>query len=78
MTDDAEIIKNLPAAQAALMAKIYNRRAPLSDIPLPRSVVQLPIWPESTRGVPNGVLRSALFGAIKKGARPNGTYLDNK
>ena len=30
---------------------------------------QLPQWPELTRGVPNGVLRSALFGAIKKGAR---------
>ncbi|SPD48425.1 plasmid replication initiator TrfA [Cupriavidus neocaledonicus] len=30
---------------------------------------QLPLWPESTRGVPNGVLRSALFGAIKRGKR---------
>ena len=33
------------------------------------NVVQLPLWPEPTRGVPNGVLRSALFGAIKKGPR---------
>lgn len=32
-------------------------------------VIQLPQWPEMVRGVPNGVLRSALFGAIKKGAR---------
>lgn len=31
--------------------------------------VQLPIWPSVVRGVPNGVLRSALFGAIKKGPR---------
>ena len=30
---------------------------------------QLPGWPESMRGVPNGVLRSALFGAIKRGKR---------
>lgn len=30
---------------------------------------QLPDWPESMRGVPNGVLRSALFGAIKRGKR---------
>lgn len=30
---------------------------------------QLPLWPETTRGVPNGVLRSALFGAIKRGKR---------
>jgi TrfA protein len=29
----------------------------------------LPQWPVLARGVPNGVLRSALFGAIKKGVR---------
>lgn len=33
------------------------------------SDAQLPLWPEPTRGVPNGVLRSALFGAIKRGKR---------
>lgn len=36
---------------------------------IPIAKVQLPIWPDVVRGVPNGVLRSALFGAIKKGAR---------
>lgn len=30
---------------------------------------QLPLWPDPKRGVPNGVLRSALFGAIKRGKR---------
>ena len=30
---------------------------------------QLPLWPEPVRAVPNGLLRSALFGAIKKGPR---------
>lgn len=39
------------------------------DMPSASMAVQLPIWPEVVRGVPNGVLRSALFGAIKKGAR---------
>ena len=34
------------------------------------NVVRLPLWPETTRGVPNVALRSALFGAIRKGARP--------
>lgn len=29
----------------------------------------LPLWPSTDRGVPNIVLRSALFGAIAKGAR---------
>ncbi|AJE23468.1 plasmid replication initiator TrfA [Azotobacter chroococcum] len=32
-------------------------------------VIRLPLWPEAVRGVPNGLLRSALFGAIKRGAR---------
>jgi hypothetical protein len=32
-------------------------------------VVRLPLWPEPTRAVPNGFLRSALFGAIAKGRR---------
>ncbi|MNZ29130.1 Plasmid replication initiator protein TrfA [compost metagenome] len=32
-------------------------------------VLHLPLWPEAVRAVPNSVLRSALFGAIKRGAR---------
>ena len=35
----------------------------------PAPAVQLPLWPEPVRGVPNGFLRSALFGAIRKGRR---------
>lgn len=31
--------------------------------------MQLPLWAETVRGVPNAVLRSALFGAIKRGKR---------
>lgn len=37
--------------------------------PTPAKVVQLPLWPEAVRAVPNGMLRSALFGAIRRGAR---------
>lgn len=33
------------------------------------AAAQLPLWPESVRAVPNGFLRSALFGAIAKGRR---------
>ena len=36
--------------------------------PPPLEVVRLPPWPQSVRAVPNGFLRSALFGAIKPGA----------
>lgn len=31
--------------------------------------VHLPVWPSAVRGIPNGVLRSALFGVVKKGER---------
>lgn len=34
-----------------------------------KTVVQLPLWPDAVRGIPNSVLRSALFGAIKRGRR---------
>jgi hypothetical protein len=51
-------------------AKQRTEREPLPDAsPAPSNVVQLPLWPDAVRGVPNGVLRSALFGAIKKGPR---------
>lgn len=35
----------------------------------PPKAIQLPLWPDPVRGVPNSVLRSALFGAIKRGKR---------
>jgi len=38
-------------------------------------VVQLPLWPEPVRAVPNGFLRSALFGAIARGKR---RYIDGE
>ena len=46
-----------------------EKRDPLPGAPLPKNVVQLPPWPEPVRAVPNGFLRSALFGAIRKGRR---------
>jgi len=52
-----------------------EKREPLPGAPLPKSVVQLPLWPEPVRAVPNGFLRSALFGAIAKGRR---RYIDGE
>lgn len=43
--------------------------------PAPVEAKKLPTWPDVVRAVPNGVLRSALFGAIRKGKRP---YLKNE
>ncbi len=50
-------------------------RKRLPGTPLPKEVMQLPLWPEPVRAVPNGFLRSALFGAIAKGRR---RYIDGE
>jgi hypothetical protein len=43
--------------------------APSEPAPKKAAPVRLPAWPDAVRAVPNGFLRSALFGAIKRGAR---------
>lgn len=55
----------------SIAARAKDRQpAELPAIPQePPKVVQLPLWPEPVRGVPNSILRSALFGAIKRGRR---------
>ena len=62
-----DLLARIPEMQAR--AKQRAERAPLPGAPLPKNVVQLPLWPEPVRAVPNGFLRSALFGAIRKGRR---------
>lgn len=68
-----DLLARIPELQAK--AKQRAEREPLPGAPLPKNVVQLPMWPEVVRGVPNAALRSALFGAIKKGAR---AYLERQ
>lgn len=53
----------LRAKAAAALEKLAE------DVPTTPATTQLPIWPEPVRAVPNGFLRSALFGAIAKGKR---------
>ncbi|MDR2853001.1 MAG: hypothetical protein LBV61_08135 [Burkholderiaceae bacterium] len=50
-------------------------KAKAEAAPKSRAVVQLPLWPEPVRAVPNGFLRSALFGAVRKGRR---RYIDGE
>jgi hypothetical protein len=50
-------------------------RTPIPGVPLPHGVARLPVWPEPVRAVPNGFLRSALFGAVAKGKR---RYIDGE
>jgi hypothetical protein len=67
MTRLNDWLARIPEIQAR--ANQRAKRAPLPGAPLPKNVVQLPLWPEPVRAVPNGFLRSALFGAIAKGRR---------
>lgn len=66
-----------PAAKLARRA-LAKRQAqatareppPAPDQPRPRAeVIRLPVWTDTVRGVPNAALRSALFGAIRRGRR---------
>ena len=68
-----DLLARIPEMQAR--AKQRAERAPLPGAPLPKNVVQLPLWPEPVRAVPNGFLRSALFGAIARGKR---RYIDGE
>lgn len=52
-----------PQPQAALDAELL----PQAQEPQPPPM--LPSWPEAVRALPNAVLRTALFGAVAKGAR---------
>lgn len=44
-------------------------RVPLPGAPLQAEAARLPSWPQPVRAVPNGFLRSSLFGVIAKGKR---------
>lgn len=59
-----ELIARLPALQEKARQRAAQERQSA-----PAKVVQLPLWPDPVRGVPNGFLRSALFGAIRRGRR---------
>ena len=55
-------------AEQAEKARAARTASALAPAPKAEPV-RLPAWPDAVRAVPNGFLRSALFGAIKRGAR---------
>lgn len=55
---------DLVARVAAIAENAKNKQ--ISSEPRP---VRLPTWPAGARAIPNGFLRSALFGVVKHGAR---------
>jgi hypothetical protein len=59
-----EAINELLARICELQAKSRAKEAEEAE-----EAAQLPLWPEAVRAVPNGFLRSALFGVIRWGRR---------
>lgn len=80
-TGPNDLLAKMKDIETRARARLKQRREqgllPLSeaDPPPPAQAVKLPLWPEAVRAVPNGVLRSALFGAIRRGPRK---YLDRE
>ena len=68
-TKRARTLDELMARIPELQAKARQRAAGETGCAPRLPKVQLPLWPEPVRAVPNGFLRSALFGAIAKGRR---------
>ena len=60
---------------ASIRQGIQKRQKRETQKPKSAEIVQLPLWPESARGVPNSVLRGALFAAIQGKDRQ---YLERK
>lgn len=49
--------------------ELHQKCDSVLDVSPLKIAVYLPVWPSAVRGIPNGVLRSALFGVVKKGVR---------
>jgi len=62
MADTEDTSKHDPYAR-------IKQRAAEAEARLKQRPAQLPLWPEPVRGVPNSILRSALFGVIRRGRR---------
>jgi hypothetical protein len=67
--DKREELENLITKQK--QAKQKRKAEERGEVSHTRSadIIQLPLWPADKRGIPNSVLRSALFGVIRKGRR---------
>ena len=52
-----------------------SQKKKLASVTQPIDIKQLPLWSDEVRAVPNGILRSALFGAVKSGSK---RYIDGE
>jgi hypothetical protein len=63
-----KILKRIEDSKKAKEEREQNQEVSQEKTNLAK-VIRLPVWPEAVRAVPNGMLRSSLFGAIAKGRR---------
>jgi TrfA protein len=64
--DDCGVLKGAPPLPDLRRPAASPAAAPPDR---PDNMARLPAWPDEVRGVPNMALRSALFGAIRRGPR---------
>jgi hypothetical protein len=68
---DPDMARRLVSLKHGIGRKAERERqmatVPAPQLKPPAQIIQLPLWPEPARGMPNDVLRSALFAAIHKG-----------
>lgn len=62
-------------ARVRQIAERARQRAPAPEAKAKAEVIRLPLWPEEVRACPSSVLRSALFGVVRRGRR---SYLERQ
>ncbi len=65
MSDDVIDLQGRVEQIASLAREQRNKRRRINH-----QTADFPVWPEAVRSAPNAILRSALFGIVRKGKRP--------
>ncbi len=65
MSDDVIDLQERVEQIASLAREQRNKRCRINH-----QTADFPVWPEAVRSAPNAILRSALFGIVRKGKRP--------
>ncbi|MBV5310897.1 MAG: Replication initiator protein A [Chromatium okenii] len=70
------MVENQPDSLEVMLARIEknakrrNAERGYQDGPsVKTTILKLPLWPDGFTGIPNGILRSALFSIVRKGTR---------
>lgn len=80
MSSSGTAVAGVSLQKMSVLALVANGRTmamvatPKKQQDVPAALV-LPIWPDATRGVPNVILRSALFGVAKPAGKGGRSYM---